>query len=190
MSSLGHAALVATAVALSGCSEPRVYPQVGSVVPELVGRSSNGQHFKLSSIKKNARLLFFGYTSCPDVCPLTLLTLRKALKDADTDASKVAVIFVSVDPERDEESVLDRYVAAFGPWLIAVRPESLEKTVADFGLIVERVPAVGSSTAAKDTYTINHTATVVLLDAVGTVRARFPHGTPPEEITPIVRSLL
>ncbi|MBI4818034.1 MAG: SCO family protein [Deltaproteobacteria bacterium] len=173
-----------------GCPRPtRVYPEVGAVVPELVGRTGRGEDFKLSALQRKARFIFFGYTYCPDVCPLTLLTLRKALKDTNADPSEVAVIFVSVDPERDDEATLGKYVEAFGPAAMAVKPNNLTQVIKDFGLVVEREGAK-SSTGATDHYTINHTASVTLIDAIGTVRARFAHGTPPAEITPYLQELL
>lgn len=181
---------VATALSVLGCPKPqRVYPEVGSVVPELVGRTGQGEDFQLSSLNRKARMLFFGYTYCPDVCPLTLLTLRKALKDAHADTDQAAVVFVSVDPQRDDEATLGKYVQAFGPAVIAVKPKDLARVISDFGLVVEREGAK-SATIATDHYTINHTASVVLIDALGTVRARFAHGTPPAEITPYLQELL
>jgi len=72
------------------------------------------------ALRGKVTLLFFGYTSCPDVCPTTLLKLALALQHLGDDAESVRIVFVSVDPRRDSPAVLARYVSGFGPHIMGL----------------------------------------------------------------------
>ena len=100
--------------------------------------------------------MFFGYTHCPDVCPTTLAELRAVMDTLGKDADRVQVLFVTVDPERDTQDLLAKYVPAFDPRFIGLRPVNeaeLQKVAKDFKVYYSKVP--GSS---PDNYTMDHTA--------------------------------
>ena len=92
--------------------------------------SSFGHDFALKDAKGNTRTLadfrgkavvvFFGYTQCPDVCPATLATLAQAMKELGSDADRVQVLFITVDPERDTVAEMKSYAANFTPRLLAL----------------------------------------------------------------------
>ena len=75
----------------------------------------NGKPRTLADYRGKAVVMFFGYTQCPDVCPTTLAELAEAMKRLGPDADRVQVLFVTVDPERDTQDLLSKYVPAFDP---------------------------------------------------------------------------
>jgi protein SCO1 len=84
-------------------------------------KTTDGSAFRLSDLEGKVALIFFGYTNCSDVCPLTVADVRQALNTLDeTDREKVQFVFISVDPERDTPEVLARYLNAFDPSFIGL----------------------------------------------------------------------
>lgn len=114
--------------------------------------------------KGHPSLLFFGYTHCPDVCPTTLAEMSAWFETLGADAKDLKAYFVTVDPERDTPQVLKDYVAWVGPRLSALGGERAEvdKAIKAWGVVAEKVPGSG-----PDDYTMNHTASVFLLDKDG-----------------------
>lgn len=155
-------------------------------MPELFGRDEHGAEFKLTNLRGKLVLLFFGYASCPDVCPWTLSLLKAALDQVE-NAKDVRVVFVTVDPERDSEEIMNKYVNEFGfpDQFIGVRPTSLEAVTKDFRLMVERVALTG--TVAGGYYAINHTSTILLIDRRGNLATRFWPGADPKSIASALR---
>jgi protein SCO1/2 len=152
------------------------YPTAGDF--ELT--RSDGSLFRLSETRGNVVLLFFGYTSCPDVCPTTLAELNQSLEDLGMDqAGDVKVIFVTVDPERDDPARVQDYVNHFNPDFIGLSgAESVLAPVWNqFGIFREIVE--GESAAG---YLVNHTARVTMLDRSGNLRVSFGFDTPVEDI--------
>ena len=94
----------------------------GSVIGQsLAGLKDNrGQERSIAEFHGKVVIVFFGYTTCPDVCPTTLSRLAAAMKALGTDARRVQVILVSVDPETDTPQKLDQYVTAFDPSFIGL----------------------------------------------------------------------
>lgn len=137
-------------------------------MPTLV--DSGGAPFTADSFAGHASLLFFGFTHCPDVCPNTLGLLAQVMRS--TQAPDLTVYLVSVDPERDTPEVLRAYLAGFDPQFIGLTGDPLDikgfaRTV---GTAMIKVDLPG------DTYTMDHSATLYLLDDAGRLRAVF---TPP-----------
>ena len=122
--------------------------------------------------------VYFGYTSCPDVCPLTLSDLRAALAEIDPDdAARISVAFVTVDPERDTAEVLVPYLSHFFDRIHALRTEDRSEleTVQDaFG--------ASSTITPKDdgTYDVSHTAISYIVDSDGDVVVEWPYGVSSE----------
>ena len=88
--------------------------------PEFELTQGNGSSFRLSEKRGDVVLLFFGYTSCPDVCPTTLSEMKRVMADLGADAERVQVVFVTVDPERDTPEKLKDYVSIFNPAFIGL----------------------------------------------------------------------
>jgi protein SCO1/2 len=125
-------------------------------------------------------LLFFGYTSCPDVCPTTLAELNQALGKLDaTDADKVQVVFVTVDPGRDTPERVQVYVDHFNESFIGLSgaEEDLSTVWSEYGVYREIVDGASASG-----YIVNHTARVTMIDGNGALRDSFGFDTPVEDI--------
>ncbi len=146
-----------------------------------------GQLRTLADFKGKVVVVLFGYTHCPDICPMTLATLAQTLKQLGPDAKRVQVLFVTVDPERDTSSALAHYVPAFDPSFIGLRPANeaqLKKVTQDFRVHYAREQTnVGpsASDATSSAYTMDHTAAGYVFDATGKLRlfARDGQGSGP-----------
>ena len=141
---------------------------------------SDGSRFRLSEMRGDVVLLFFGYTSCPDVCPTTMAELRLALSELkEQDVKRVKVVFVTVDPDRDTPERIQEYVDQFNPAFIGLSgaKTDLEKIWAEYGIYRE----IANEQSAAG-YIVNHTARVNLIDQQGNLRVSFSFDTPVEDI--------
>ncbi len=132
-------------------------------------------------------MLFFGYTSCPDVCPTTLAELNLVMNELGDKTELVQVVFVSVDPTRDTPEKIQEYVDHFNNGFIGLSGpvEKLEAVWKDYGVFREEVP----STSALG-YIVNHTARVYLVDMDGNLRLSYGFQTPVEDIVHDLELLL
>jgi protein SCO1/2 len=148
--------------------------------PEISLVRDNGSSFQLSELRGNAVLLFFGYTSCPDVCPTTLSELRAVDESLGTNASKVKVVFVTVDPERDTPEVIQKYVSIFNPAFIGLSgsQDELEPIWKDYGVYRE----VDKSSSTATGYLVTHSARLYVIDSDGNLRLSYSYGTPTDDI--------
>ena len=158
--------LAAAALTLTACSPPPPPFNASEVSGIAYGKDigiadTSGQIRRIEDFKDQVTLVFFGFTRCPDVCPSTLMRLRQVRDALGEDASKLQVLLVSVDPERDTPDRLDAYVKNFDPSFIGLRPEptELEKVVKAFHAIAVKVP-----TADGKDYTVDHSATIYVYD--------------------------
>ena len=155
------------------------YAEPYPVAPEIVLSRANGDSFRLSEMRGKVVALFFGYTSCPDVCPTTMAELKQALQKLGAKADEVQVVFITVDPKRDTPERVQEYVNHFNPDFIGLsgsEPE-LAKVWNDYGVF--REIADGGSAAG---YLVSHTARVTLIDQQGNLRVSFPFDTPVENV--------
>jgi len=142
-------------------------PPATTTVPTLGGpfamTDHRGQPFTEQHLDGRPTVMFFGFTSCPEVCPTTLNDISGWLADLGADAERLNAVFVSVDPERDSVEQIAGYLTAFDPRIVGLvgTPQQLADMAATYGFYYERVPVEGGG------YTMNHTATVYLLDATG-----------------------
>ena len=124
-------------------------------------------------------LVYFGYTSCPDICPTTLGDLRTAMKELGDDIDRIDVAFVTVDPDRDTDEITSRYVQTFFPDAYALRTEDadeLASAAAAFGTTYEVVEA------SNGTVEVGHTAFLYAISSEGTVLVQWPFGMSSELI--------
>jgi protein SCO1/2 len=140
----------------------------------------SGARFTQAQLAGGWSLVFFGFTHCPDVCPGTLLKLAQARRAAAV--SGLRVVFITVDPARDTPALLAQYVHAFDSDFIALTgSEPAIATLAKrFGVAFERVDLPGGG------YTMDHSATVFLLDRHGRMTAVF---TPPFDVQQLAGDL-
>jgi protein SCO1/2 len=156
------------------------YVEPFPAAPEIELTLENGNSFRLSGMRGNVVLLFFGYTSCPDVCPTTLAELNQAIKKLDErEADQVRVLFVTVDPARDTPERVQEYVNHFNQKFIGLSGTEAELASVwnEYGVFREIVE--GTSAAG---YLVNHTARVTLIDQKGNLRVSFGFETPVDDI--------
>lgn len=146
-----------------------------------------GQRVSLTDFRGQFVMLYFGYTTCPDVCPTTLAELHKARKLLGRNADQLQVVMITVDPARDTPALLAEYVTHFDSSFMALTgpPDEIAQVASAFGVFYERAPeesALG--------YLVNHTATVMLIDRGGSLRAIFPFGVKGEDIASDLQYLM
>jgi protein SCO1/2 len=131
--------------------------------------------------------VYFGYTTCPDVCPTTLSDLRRALHEVGGEASRVDVAFVTVDPARDVARVLEPYLASFVRGGHPIRP----RTRGELAPVQRAFGGSSTVTRAPDgTVEVTHSATSYLVDERGRIVDEWPFGTKPEAMAQRLRTLL
>lgn len=143
----------------------------------------------LSDLQGKVVAVYFGYASCPDICPTTLSTVGAGFKELSAaEQAQVAGLMVSVDPERDTLERLAEYAAFFHPSFRAgtASAETLATIGADWGVRWEKVQ--GASVGLG--YTVDHTSIVFLVGPDGRMAKALPHGSSPEVIAESVRALL
>ncbi|MDE1568776.1 SCO family protein [Aquabacter sp. P-9] len=130
-----------------------------------------------ADLKGKLTLIFFGFTHCPDICPTALFEMSEILAALGPDASKVQVMFVTVDPERDTPEVLKTYLSSFNPQVrgLSGTPEQIDAMKRAYRVYSKKVPLDGGD------YTMDHTAVIYLMDKSGAFLAPFNAKRPPAE---------
>lgn len=157
-------------------------------VPEMALRDHAGRPFGFEDNRGRVVLVFFGYTRCPDVCPLTLATFRDVHRALGRDAARVRFVFVTVDPEQDTPPVLDQYIRLFNPEFIGITgtPAELRPVYDFFRAAFKKVPAPGSAVG----YLMAHSVNVAVIDRQGRWRLDLNHNAPAADMTHDIRLLL
>ena len=152
---------------------------------ELIDQHNNS--FRLSDQRGKVVLIFFGYTHCPDVCPVTLSEFKQVKSQLKGLAENVEFVFVTVDPERDSPEHLSAYLRNFDPEFVGLSGEQtdLEEVWRNFGVYAARQD---TDTAAG--YLVDHTARVYAIDTHGNWRLTYPYGMEIEKIYQDVRHLI
>jgi protein SCO1/2 len=131
----------------------------------------NGQPFALSALRGKVAVLYFGYTNCPDQCPLTMAHLKLAVEMLGAQASKVQVVMITTDPARDTAQIMRNWLAKFNPAFVGLvgAPEQLDQAWKAYGVTVEN----GGET---------HSNFVYVVDPAGNLRETFlPDSLPADE---------
>lgn len=159
-------------VLLAGCQrEPAgfdnvlIYPQSKALKPFEVTDAS-GNSFSKENLKGHWSLVFLGYTFCPDICPTTLTDLNRIYPQLKSISQEIQVILLSADPQRDSAQRLKSYIEFFNPEFIALRAPhtSLLPLTRNLGLVY-------AMHGEAENYLINHSASLVLIDPNGDIRA-------------------
>lgn len=163
------------------------YEEPYPVAPEIELTRADGSRFQLSGQRGKVVALFFGYTSCPDVCPTTMAELKQALEELGDQADQVQVLFVTVDPQRDTPQRMQEYVNHFNPDFIGLSgsESELANVWNDYGVF--RAVVDGTSAAG---YIVDHTARVTLIDQQGNLRVSYGFDTPVEDVVHDLKLLL
>jgi protein SCO1/2 len=156
--------------------------------PDFDLAKTSGGDLRLSDQAGRVVILFFGYTSCADVCPATLADANRILTSLGADAPKAEYLFVTVDPERDTLGVLKKYLSIFNPAIVGLTgaPDALAKVWGDYGIFVEKIPPENGELG----YSVNHTARIFVIDKAGRLRLSYSFGTPYQDILDDLRALL
>ncbi|MDY6827931.1 MAG: SCO family protein [Pseudomonadota bacterium] len=185
---LGAAALVCLLTACGGGAEWNNRDISGLMPPlEFELYSETGAQVTADDFDGQAQLMFFGFTHCPDICPITLGVLAKALDQLGPEAEAVDVLFVGVDPERDQPEVLAEYTDAFGPRFVGLSgtQEQLKALAKRY-----RVSFSYEDRDATGAYGVNHSSAVYAFDETGKVRLLIDADTGPEAIAADLRRLI
>ncbi len=157
-------------------------------VPDFTLTDQDGSRVSLGDFKGKAVFVFFGYVHCPDICPVTLSTLNNVMTELGNDSENVQVLFVTIDPERDDQETLKNYVPFFNKSFIGLTgtPDEI-KTVADsFGAYYLK-----EETGSESGYFMGHTSSIYLLDPGGEIVLRYPQGKmDPKEIAKDIKRIL
>jgi len=142
----------------------------------------DGKPRTLADFRGKVVTVFFGFTHCPDVCPTTLSEMKLVLNELGADASRVQVLFVTVDPERDTPEILKQYVPSFDPGFLGLYGDAkaTAEVARNFKVFYQKVPG-----AKPDTYTVDHTAASYVFDPQGRLRLFVRHG----KLQPLVSDL-
>jgi protein SCO1 len=158
--------------------------------PAITGINWDGRTFNLSDLKGKVTLVFFGYTHCPDVCPLTLAELADLVKTLGDQRQDVAVVFVTTDPERDTQERLAEYVPVFDPafYGVYVAPADQETVKKGYGAYAAKV--VDDKQADATQYFVEHSGYIYLIDREGNLRVAFGYSEPKDKLLRDVEYLL
>jgi protein SCO1/2 len=185
--------LLAAAAVAPGCGSSstgfRGLPYPDPAPPaDFALSDQHGAPFRLSDHRGKIVLLFFGFVHCPDVCPTTLATWSKVREQLGQDASRVAFVFVTVDPERDTGAALREHLAVFGADFVGLTGtlEELDPVYESFGIFHEKMRFGASANA----YIVDHSTRVLLIDAQGRLRLSYGFETSSGNLLHDLRLLL
>ncbi|OUM00193.1 photosynthetic protein synthase I [Variovorax sp. JS1663] len=172
----------AAALSLAACSENK--PSFNAV--DITGADyakgfsltdAEGKQRTLADFKGKVVVMFFGYAQCPDVCPTTMSEMAQVKQQLGSDADKLQVVFVTVDPERDTPEVMKAYMGAFDPAFVALIPtqEQLAAVAKDYKVYYKKVEG-----KTPTSYSMDHSAASFVYDTEGRLRlyARYGAGVP------------
>ncbi len=131
--------------------------------------------------------MFFGFTSCPDVCPTTLSEMSQVMKRLGQQSEKLQVLFVTVDPKRDTGEVLSKYVPSFNPAFLGLYGDeaTTKRVTRDFKIIARVVDG-----QTPDSYSVDHTAGMLIFDTRGRLRLMAPYQLGADKLTTDIKQLL
>jgi cytochrome oxidase Cu insertion factor (SCO1/SenC/PrrC family) len=154
---------------------------------EFTLTNQHGKRVSLSDFRDKVVLLYFGFTYCPDVCPVDLAAIAETVKSLGKSGDQVQPLFVTLDPARDTRELLRGYVAAFHPRIVALSgsEDEIRSVATAYKVFFEKVTPPGVKT-----YFIDHSAVTFLLDRNGNYVLFFPAGTPAKRMTARVREEL
>lgn len=149
---------------------------------------ADGQTFRLSSFKGRIVVLYFGYTTCPDVCPATLYNLTRMMKSLGDQSKQISVVFITVDPTTDTPGKMTEYLKAFDPDFIG-----LTGTVAQLQPVYDQFQVTilrADQGQAVSSTGIGHTTSLFVIDRLGRLRVELHEGDTAQGITNDIQNLL
>ncbi len=170
---------------------PRLLERDGTEAPVAIGgpftlEDGVGAPVSDTAFRGRLMLVYFGYTHCPDACPTALNDMANALDLLGPQRSRVAPLFITVDPERDTPTVMHDYVQAFGTQIepLTGTPPQVEAAERQYRVYAAKHPNKSGG------YDMDHSSIIYLMDARGKFVAIFNDGTNPQEMAERMRKLL
>jgi protein SCO1/2 len=168
-----------------------------TLVRDFTLTSQTGQPLSLSDLRGQPVVLFFGYTNCPEECPLTMVDFTRVKGELGEQGKNVHFVFISVDGERDTPSVVSEFVGRFNATMIGLTgdPDHLRQLGAQFGLMFERIVlgvdgAQQPASEQDENYFVSHISPSFLIDQNGYLNRVFFYGTEPGVIASSLRPFL
>ena len=145
--------------------------QTARSISDVELTDQDGRSFKLSQLNGNISFVFFGFTNCPDVCPMTMRLFQQLHESGKVESEQVQFILVSVDGERDSPDVLKAYLKQFSPDIIGLTgdPAAVKSIAKEFRASFYK----GNSPANGEGYSMMHSPQAFLLDQDGSLRAEL-----------------
>ena len=147
----------------------------------------NGRIRTLEDFKGKVVVLFFGFTHCPDICPTTLTDLKKTMVLLKDKASAVQVIFITLDPARDTEDVLKKFIPTFNSSFLGLTgtENDIDKVANQLKIFNKKV-----NDGSKAGYTIDHSAGLYVIDKKGSIKLHISNGQKPEDLASDLAKLI
>ena len=179
----------ATAKASSPIMQDVDVSEVAPIGGRFILRSHTGKVLTDQDFKGQFLLISFGYATCPDVCPTTLVKLAEVDQQLGDLAKNVQVLFISVDPDRDTPEVLENYVTSFDPAFIGLSGSkaSIDSVTKKYHV---KYAFVDRDFEGDQDYSVDHTASVFFMGPEGEYIGRFSYPTPADEIARRVRDTI
>lgn len=149
--------------------------------------SQTGAPLSLQDLRGRPALVFFGFTNCPDVCPLTMTEWKKVKQELGDSAKEIAFVFISVDPERDTPEVVDRFINGYDPSFIGLTGDrsTIQAVAKDFGLFFQVHEDDGDRGPL-----VEHSSYSFLLDRDTRLHMVYSYNMATETVTRDIRALL
>jgi protein SCO1 len=154
--------------------------------PELSLGGSDGKPLDLARFRGKVVLLAFGFSNCGEVCPITLATLAGARKKLGAAATNVQVVYVTVDPERDDAAQMKKFLSSFDPSFVGgvgTRAE-IDAAQKSYGISSKK------NLNADGSYTIGHSSSIYIIDRAGGLHAVMPYGHSSDDFVHDLKILL
>jgi protein SCO1 len=168
--------LVAFGIGWAGYSYLTMSPSGKAFGAPFTLVDQNGAPITEQAFQGHPTAIFFGFTHCPEVCPTTLFEMNGWFKNLGKEGENIKAYFVSVDPERDSAETLKAYVSNVTDRVIGItgEPDKVAAMIKSFGVYAKKVPTDDGS------YTMDHTASVFLLNSAGDFHGTIAYGENPD----------
>ena len=145
-----------------------------------------GETFQLHDLRGKVVLVFFGYTLCPDVCPIELQYMASALQRLEDAEEHAQGVFITVDPEHDSPEVLSQYLKYFGAGMLGLTgtKQQIEAVAQQFKVTYRK------NSRSNNQYTMDHTANLFVIDQRGVLSTIVPFGFPAAHIESLLREMV
>jgi len=147
--------------------------------------SHKGEKKTTKDFKGKVVAIFFGFASCPDICPTTMVELKNIKSQLGKNSNQLEVLFISLDPERDTQKLLGAFIPSFDPSFIG-----LTGTIENIKKITQQFKVYRKKVKQGDSYTIDHSSGIYLLDKNGKIRVRHPYGSKIKLIVEDIKKLI